>query len=413
MTSLSPDSAGRRLLCIYQHAPTPGAPGIYRHRTLLAELVRRGWHVDLISSPINYMSGEVPAAYRDRLPLSEVIDGIHHHWVPAVTDIHRSKIRRIRNYLSFGRNARRQAARLERPDVVWASSPPLTVAEAGVRIAHKHRAPWVYEVRDLWPESAVAVGWLKESSFIYRAIRRRAQRYAVDAAAVIVPTPALEPEVRTHGAAHVTVVTGVVSDAARPAAVRESLRAEWGCNDATRVYTYVGAHGAANGLDIVLEAAKLVADLPVQFVLAGDGGNRAVLQARVADEGISNVLMLGSQPKELVPDMLAASDVCLHVLRPDELFQAALPTKVLEYFGAHRSFITTVDGLPRKLAAESGGSFAPTAHELADTIRAQAGWSTAQLHERGEQSFDYGQREFGLQNSVDRLEQLLIGAINS
>src|SRR5215475_10192032 len=90
-----------RLLCVYQHAPTPGAPGIYRHRLYFAELVRRGFAVDLVSTPINYMTGEVPSRYRRKPYVRETIDGIDHHWVWASGGIHASIRRRAGNYASF------------------------------------------------------------------------------------------------------------------------------------------------------------------------------------------------------------------------------------------------------------------------------------------------------------------------
>jgi hypothetical protein len=108
----------RRLLCVYQHAPTPGAPGIYRHRLLLAELVRRGWHVDLVSTAVNYMTGEIPPRYARRPYVRETIDGIVHHWVFASTGIHASRVRRALNYASFATSAFLRAATLRRPDVV-------------------------------------------------------------------------------------------------------------------------------------------------------------------------------------------------------------------------------------------------------------------------------------------------------
>jgi len=84
----------RRLLCVYQHAPTPGAGGFYRHRTYFAELVRRGWHVDLVSTPVHYLTGLVPERYARRPYVRETIDGIEHHWVWASSSIHRSRVHR-------------------------------------------------------------------------------------------------------------------------------------------------------------------------------------------------------------------------------------------------------------------------------------------------------------------------------
>jgi glycosyltransferase involved in cell wall biosynthesis len=186
------------------------------------------------------------------------------------------------------------------------------------------------------------------------------------------------------------------------------VREELGAAEETCVFAYVGAHGVANGLDILLDAAKAAAANPrILFVLVGDGSDRARLERRVAAERIGNVRMLPAVPKAAVADYLAASDVCLHVLRDDPIFHGSQPTKVLEYFGAHRPFITTVDGLPRALAEASGGSFAPTAALLAGEAERWAALTHEERVERGEQGFQYGSSRFGLEARIDELSDLL------
>ncbi len=395
---------------VYQHAPTPGAPGIYRHRMLLGELVRRGWHVDLVSSPINYMTGTAPEPYASRSYLVEEIDGIQHHWVRATGDVHRSKRRRLANYLSFASAAAIRASMLPRPDIVWASSPPLTVASVGMLLARRFRRPWIYEVRDLWPESAASVGWVAEESLPYRVAMHRARRYASHAAAVIVPTPGLVDGVRGHGAERIEVISGAVADSSRSAEVRAEVRRELGIDGHTRVLAYVGAHGPANGLGALLDAAAKLQDAPLLVLLAGDGGEREMLEQRIAREGLDNVRMLGSVPKDEVPRLLAASDACLHLLREDPLFAGALPTKVLEYLGAHRPFITNVPGLPAEIAAASGGMYAPDTAALAASMEQFAAMEARELARRQQEAFDHGSTSYGLEASADRLEMLLAAA---
>jgi colanic acid biosynthesis glycosyl transferase WcaI len=401
-----------RLLCVYQHAPTPGAPGIYRHRLLLGELARRGWEVDLVSTPVNYMTGAVPEPYRRRLYRRERIDDVEHHWVWASGGIHASRGRRALNYLSFAGSAAARAATLPRPDVVLASSPPLPVATVGAALARRFRRPWVLEVRDVWPESAVSVGWLAEDSRAYRALERVAHRHARGADAVIVPTPGLVERVRAHGAGEVDVVPGSVFDAPADPEVRARVRGVLGAGAGTCLFAYVGAVGAANGIDLLLDAVALLpADVPAAFVVAGDGSDRARLEARVRTEELERVRLLGAVPKAEVAGLLAAADVCLHLLRRDPVFETALPSKVLEAMGARRPFVTTVPGLPERLAQESGGGFAPAARELAAELERWARMAPAEREVKGEQAFRYGLERFGLQANTDKLEAVLNRAI--
>lgn len=410
-----------RLLVIYQHAPTPGAPGIYRHRTLLAELVRRGWDVDLVSSPINYMDGKVPVAYQGRRYVREEIDGIVHHWVHATDEVHRSFKRRARNYVTFATNATLRGIRLPRPDVVWASSPPLSVATAGRMVARRHRAPWVLEVRDLWPESAAAVGLLREGSAPYRILDRFARAYAQGADATLVPTPGLVPLLEGHGARGVELVTGVIEDHPGDPAERIATRARYGVGADDCLFAYAGAHGIVNGLDVLFDAVELVrareaeqsltGRAPIKVLLAGAGSARDALVARLAARPIDGLELLGPLPKEDARALLGAADVGLHLLRPDPVFESALPTKVLEYLGCHLPFITTVPGLPADVARATGGDLATDAGALADAMLAWASRSSRERRERGEQAFAWGQEHYGLATSVDRLETVLRAAI--
>jgi colanic acid biosynthesis glycosyl transferase WcaI len=400
--------AALRLLCIYQHAPTPGAPGIYRHRLYLGELVRRGWHVDLVSTPINYMTGHVPPRYAGEPYVREVIDGITHHWVWASGKIHGSRSRRAFNYLTFVVSAGLRAGTLRRPDVVLASSPPLPVGSLGVLLSKRYRRPWILEVRDVWPESAVSVGWLAEDSRLYGVLERLAHHHASTADAVIVPTPGLVEPVSRHGASRVDVVPGSVLDAGNDDGRRASARAELAIDDNTCLFVYVGALGLANGLDMLLDAVRALPDgSPARFIVVGDGSARAALEARMARERIENVQILDAVPRDRVGDFLAAADVCLHLLRPDPVFASAQPTKVLEYFGAHRPFVTTVPGLPSELALESGGGFAATPETLAEELSRWLAMSPAERRERGEASYRYGSQRFSLETAVDHLEQIL------
>jgi putative colanic acid biosynthesis glycosyltransferase WcaI len=407
-------AARPRLLCVYQHAPTPGAPGIYRHRLYLSELVRRNWHVDLIATPINYMQGTVPERYAGKPYVREVIGGVVHHWVWASSGLHSSRARRALNYTTFATTAAIRASTLARPDVIWASSPPLPIGTLGELLAKRFRRPWMLEVRDLWPESAASVGWLEEESLIYKALERLARRYATRADAVLVPTPGLAEPVRRHGATTVSVVPGAVFDARRSPEVRERVRAELEVEEDVCLFVYVGAVGVANGLQLLLDAAvEAAGDERMSFVVIGDGSDRRRLEEEVRRRRIARLRILPPAPKEEVPDILAASDVCLHLLRPDPLFATALPSKVLEYLGAHRPFITTVPGTPQRLAAESGGGFAQSLGELVVELGRWASMSADERVRRGEEAFRYGLENFSVEANVGKLESALEWAMRS
>jgi glycosyltransferase involved in cell wall biosynthesis len=354
------------------------------------------------------MTGVAAPGYKGRLYRKEIIDGVTHHWVWAMGGVHKSRARRAANYATFAASASIVGSVLPRPDVVWASSPPLSVGTVGRLLSTVRRRPWIFEVRDVWPESAVAVGWLKKESKIYDIMLRAAQRYSRGADGLLVATPGLVDDVQAHGGEKVTVVTGVVLDNPTDEDERVRVRRELGVEDHTCLFVYVGAHGVANRLDLLLDAVKsLDPDADAEFVLAGDGSDWHRLADRLATEKIPRIRMLGAVSKSKVREFLWASDVCLQPLRPDNLMLDALPAKTMEYFGAHRAFITTSRGLPQQAAMQSGGGFAESAEGLAEEISRWIAMPAEERRRRGEQSYEYGSREFGLERITDTLETLL------
>lgn len=393
---------------MYQHAPTPGAPGIYRHRRYFAELVSRGWLVDLVSTPRNYMTGAIPAAYQKTAFRSETIEGVAHHWVWTPGGIHRSRGARVANYAGFASAAAARAVTLPRPDLVLVSSPPLPVAGLGPLLARRFGCPWLLEVRDIWPESAASVGWLQSEGSAYRLLARFAHAVTRRARVVIVPTPGLEPLVQAHGAREVCVLPGIVRARPPDPQKRSLARASLGVGEDRCVFLYLGAIGVANGLDLLLDAVQsLPDDVPAQVIVAGDGSARHSFAEAVTARRLDRITLLPPVHQEGVGDLLAAADVGLHLLRPDPVFGSALPTKALEYLGAGLPFVTTVPGLPTKVAVASGGAAVSSAAEL---TREFVSWSAMTLEERrarGRQALRYGLDNFGLEANVNRLEGLL------
>ncbi len=395
------------MLCVYQHAPTPGAPGIYRHRRYFAELVRRGWSVDVVSTPRNYMTGSVPAAYRKPFR-SETIEGIDHHWVWTPGGIHGSRRARVVNYAAFAAAAAARALTLPRPDVVLVSSPPLPVAALGPLLALRFGCPWLLEIRDIWPESAASVGWLRTDGLTYELLARFARSVTTRAPVVIVPTPGLEPLTRTHGARRIRTLPGIVRPRPADPGRRRLTRARLGIGEQECVFLYLGAIGVANGLDALVEAVEsLPAHVAARVLVVGDGSARRSFAEAVSAPRLDRIMLLAPVGQDGAADLLAAADVGLHLLRSDPIFASALPTKALEYLGAGLPFVTTVPGLPSEVAVAGGGAAVSSPAELGRELASWAATSPEQRLERGRQALRYGLEEFGLERSVARLEALL------
>jgi glycosyltransferase involved in cell wall biosynthesis len=370
--------------------------------------VRRGWSVDLVTTPRNYMSGEVPDAYRGRPLSTETIDGIDHHWVWTPGGIHRSRLARAANYAGFATAAAARAVALPRPDVVLVSSPPLPVAALGPVLERRFGCPWLLEVRDVWPESAVSVGWLQRESLAYRLLERLARATTSRAARVVVPTPGLEPFVHAHGADRVVTLPGSVTERQEEPGRRTAVRERLGIAADECVFLYLGAIGVANGLELLLDAAeRLPVATPIRILVAGDGSARHAIEAAVAARRLDRLTLLPAVSRDEADDLLAAADVGLHLLRLDPVFGSALPTKVLDYLGARLPFVTTVPGLPTEVAVASGGASVSSESELARELERWADAGPEARRARGHQALRFGLERFGLAKTTDQLESVL------
>lgn len=218
--------------------------------------------------------------------------------------------------------------------VVYGSSPHLLAPVAGYAVSRLRRVPLVLEVRDLWPESIVASGNLERGSRVHKVLvgLERALYRASDE--VVVVTSGWEDHFRSLGVPDekVTVINnGTDVEAFATDEPREELRRRFGVSGVTAVYA--GAHGEANGLDQVLDAARALPD--ANFILIGAGTQKAALVARAGSEGISNVEFRDPIPKSELGGLLAACDIGIHVLAPWDLLSSGLsPNKLFDYMAA-------------------------------------------------------------------------------
>jgi colanic acid biosynthesis glycosyl transferase WcaI len=267
-------------------------------------------------------------------------------------------LKRITSYLSFMFSAVLIGSwRVGRPDVVVATSPQLFTAVAGRLISWIKRRPMIFEVRDLWPESIVTVGAMRESLAV-RMLKKLASSLYRSAERIVAVGPGYKRRIVADypvSAEKIDVVTnGVDLDKFRfRVSDRQRVRREFGWQD-SHVAMYLGTHGMAHGLEFVLEAAERLRSNPsMKFVFVGDGAEKPRLEKLAADRGLSNVEFLPPQPKENVVALYAASDVCLAPLRKVDLFTEVLPSKIFEIMGMRRPIILSVDGDARAVVEEA------------------------------------------------------------
>ncbi|MEU5784478.1 glycosyltransferase family 4 protein [Micromonospora lupini] len=347
----------RSVLVLNHFAVPPGHPGGTRHVELFSRLP--GWTHVIVASRRNMITG------RPQLPEP----GFH---PVAVTPYRGNGLGRVLNWASYGLTATVAGLRQPRPDVVYASSPHLLAGLSGCVVAALRRTPFVLEVRDLWPRVLVEMGTLSETSTAYRALERLERFLYRRADRVVILAAGVRPAIESKGVAPERIV--FIPNAADPedfvpSGDRDELRRRYGFTRRTAVYA--GAHGPANGLDLLLTAARAVPEIDV--VLVGSGVEKARLRAAARD--IPTVRFLDPVPKTEIPDLLHAADVGVHVLADVELFRAGVsPNKVFDYMAAGLPIVTNSPGIVGDLVlGADAGSVTPPghlAHGLAQMVQA-------------------------------------------
>jgi glycosyltransferase involved in cell wall biosynthesis len=354
---------------VNQFALLPRDGGGTRHFEVGRELVARGWDVTVVASDYHLLKRVYTrrADPVDRAPVEEVVDGVRFVWLWAAP-YRRNDWRRAHNWLSFGRSVRAAAPVLARADVVIGSSPQLFAATAARALARRLWAPFVLEVRDLWPESLVAAGGRK--GLAYQVLAGVADRLYRDAERIVVLAGGTARYLAERGvprAKLVHVPNGVDVHLMRPAepaampsggAPADAPPADGTMANGTAMLVYAGAHGPANGLDVVLDAAERLdrAGVRVRFVLVGDGPAKADLVAESARRGLATVEFRDPVPKAQLATLLAAADGGLMLLRDAPLFAFAVsPNKLFDYLAVGLPVVCNVPGEVAELLAESGG----------------------------------------------------------
>nr|HET6901218.1 glycosyltransferase family 4 protein [Ktedonobacteraceae bacterium] len=378
------------ILFITPYYPPEKAAAAVRHSETAIRLVKLGHQVTVLTTIPNYPTGIVPPEYRGHLIQQEVLEGVRVVRVWSYTSPNRGFLRRILAQLSFGCLAPVLGSKaVGRPDLIIVESPPLFDAIAARLLARYKRCPFIFVVSDLWPESAIQLGMLRNHLLIRLAewLEWSTYRRAILVWAV---TEGIRQSLLKRGLSteHVFLLTnGVDTTKFRPLPQAQA-RAEVGWDDQFTAL-YAGTHGLAHGLTTVLAAAERLRDRSdIRFVLVGDGSEKADLVAQAQRRGLENVTFLEPQPHDRMPLLLACADVCLVPLRKVALFEGALPSKMYEAMACARPIVLGVEGEARRMVEQEAGAALAVEPENAEALAS----AILYLKEHSEVAAALGQR---------------------
>lgn len=377
-------------------------------------LVEKGHRVTMITSGL--ANPEFPVL-EGRRYVERDVDGIHLVSVAGgYNDPHLGTAltgwQRMLKFYEFARAASKVARELDRPDVVFATHTPLTVGLAGISASRHFGVPFVFEVRDLWPEALVDVGALGNPLAIWW-LRRMAMKIYRRADHIVALSPGMKEGIVRAGVApsKVTLIPNASDlDLFRPDVDGAAARERLGLGERFAA-VYFGAMGLANGLEYVIETAKILAEREqdhIVLVLQGGGGKRDELAATAKRLGLQNVVFGDLVPKEEVPAIVAGCDVCLTIARAGRN-PTWSPNKLFDSLAAGKPVLINIAGWLRELIERNAcGRFVAPDHPatLADAL-VELSRNAALCEQMGRNARALAEREFDRNLLAARLETLL------
>ncbi len=341
--------------------PETGAPQNRLHATARS-LVRKGAEVTVLTAMPNYPDMRIHDAYRGKWHVEEQLDGMTVHRAWLFVSSGRSIHWRLLNYFSFVFSALWVGLfRLKRSDILFVESPPLFLGMTAMLLARAKGAKLVFNVSDLWPESAVQLGLvtnrtaIRISTWLEELCYRRASLITGQTMGIVQNIVERCPDrtvlwlpngvdLEAIGAAEGTI---------SPVEARKGL----GIAPGHLVITYAGILGHAQGLEVVVQAAALLRDrTDIHFLLIGDGPEKVMLQSLKAELSTDQVRFVDRMPRAELLGLLRGTDAVVIPLRRNDLFKGAIPSKIFEALALGKPLLLGVEGEAKKLFIDEGGA---------------------------------------------------------
>jgi glycosyltransferase involved in cell wall biosynthesis len=348
-----------RILYLTQYFNLPEEAGSSRHYQFARAWAEAGHEVELLTGNVNYKTGQsLPCAPGRSYSIEDHPEGFRIRRLWCFSRFRGSFRKRLLFFGTFAANAAMVGSLVRRPDLVFASSTPLTVGVPGSLLARRFGVPFVFELRDLWPEAAVAAGVIRSKAWEDRTRRLAASLYR-RADHLIAVTEGIRDGILSYGTppGKVTLVPNGVDHWMEPERfTNQNPLQELGDKF---ICLYVGAHGIWNDLGTLLEAAEAMRDDPnVVFVFIGDGDHRPVLEERARRASLRNVRFLGALPKQEAFAAVCRADVGLIAASAHEHNRQTLPNKIFDYMAASIPVaVAAGEGEMAALLRRSGGGW--------------------------------------------------------
>lgn len=398
------------ILLIHQAFAAINEPGGTRHHEIARYLVKHGHQVTIITSPVSYLTGhnaQTKSHWVTRENSEPGITILRAYTYPA---LHRSFFHRLLSFFSFMFSSFFIGLGVKNVSVIWGTSPPIFQGWTAWLLARLKGVPFLFEVRDLWPAFAIAVGVLKNKTLIRMSewLERFLYRHADE---MVVNSPGFIDHIRSRGAKRITLVENGVDVSMFNLGESGAEFRKLHHLENKFIALYAGAHGISNNLGVILESAVITRENPdIVYALVGDGKEKSNLMEEAAVKGLTNVLFLPSVPKMEMNAVLAAADACIAILKPIEMYKTTYPNKVFDYMAAAKPVILLIDGVIRQVVENAScGVFVEPGNPQALADQIEIMHNDAVTTERmGINGREYVEQHFDRAALAEKMEDVLI-----
>lgn len=392
------------------YPPETGAPQNRLH-SLAKFLVAKGFVTTVVTALPNYPKNEIYPAYRKVYSKREIIDNVvvHRSWIFVSQS--RSVLARLLNYFSFVVTSFFVLLRLPKSDYIICESPPLFLGITAVLISKIKRTRLIFNVSDLWPESAEKLEIISNRYLIRLAYKLEHWIY-LNSYLIPGQTKGIVQSIKSRFPQKNVVwfPNGVDLDFFEATHEDFSWRKAWGVTDSDFVVLYAGIIGHAQGLEVILNAADILRDSTVKFLIVGDGPEKRSLLRIATEKSLTDVIFQPNLQRAKIPSLIKACDAYIVPLKKLDLFKGAIPSKLFEPLALAKPILLGVDGEARELFIEEGKAglyFEPEdATELANRIK-QLISHRALAVSMGEQGQRYVRQNFDRQRIHESFYRIL------
>lgn len=399
---------------IHQYASTPKEGMGGRWFYLARELVKKGWKVNVFCSSTHHLLRSEKLLDSSEGYLVENVEGINFIWIKTTSYSHPHSIRRVMGWFEFAYKVIKYSKKIKDiPDSVLVSSPSLFAYLSAEYLAKKFSAKLLFDVRDIWPLTLVELGGIKKTHPLVLLMSYLESRAYKKSDIVISNLKGANEHFVSRGcdAAKIRFVPNGFCE--RELKIETKQEHKMSIPSNKFVVGYLGTHGLANCLDVLLGAAKdlSIINNEIHFVLVGEGKEKDNLIKAAEAEGLSNITFLDSVPKQIVYSMIKCFDVCYIGSKPNSLYRFGIgANKIPEYMSAGKPIIHSYSGRfdPIKLA-ECGHSFdSGHASDLVACIMSIYKMTEAERREMGMNGQIYARNNLQYSVLADEVEELLI-----